>query len=82
MVGMLRIITTGLEAISEAVSRKSRVWCTATLVTTRTTQNTWSRGPSKRKPARLTKGAHEEDKVVRAGVKKAMARVESGEHKT
>lgn len=82
MVGMLRIITTGLEVISEAVSRKSRVWSTLTLVTTRTTRNTWSTGPSKRKPSRLTKGAHEEDKVARADVKEAMARVQSGEHKT
>ena len=77
MVGILRIITTALEAILEAISRKSRVWSTPTLDTARTTQNAWSTEPSKRKPC-----AYEEHKATRAGVKKTMARVESGEHKT
>jgi hypothetical protein len=40
VVGTLTIITTGLRARSEAMSRKSRVWSTMTLGTTRTTRNT------------------------------------------
>jgi hypothetical protein len=40
VVRILTRITTGLRARSEAMSRKSRVWSTPTLGTTRTTLNT------------------------------------------